>query len=356
MAITLSDCITGRPIREGDRVVAYLMTEARDEENITYLICDSSDRYRIASLPIEGIWDGFHVAPDEGRSVAVRSAIYAAASTAQNLEELQQALYTNSIQDIPRERLSFERSQDLPPLEPVKMKFSLFVTTEESLDLMYSEPSVKARFPVNSESQRQLIEPLLEKLQVQLDFHNSTDPEERDKAYDLTKVYGNAAFFSTDDLDPEDCEVPYGCKRTLAKHEGIISNRLKKFLAESKFAGFKAVHAYKQSRALPEGYDEVFEGIHNLKLMTEAMHWLDVTIQPAAHRSSGKRNLDRIGLLRAMLVKEMGEFIEGIDGYEEPSKALAMVDSIINPLKLELATMAKERNLLSRLVPDALEP
>ena len=227
-----------------------------------------------------------------------------------------------------------------PPLEPVKMKFSLFVTTQESLNLMYSEPSVKTRFPVNSDGQRKLIEPILKQLNLQFDSLSSTDPDTRDEAYHLSKVYGNAAFFSTGDLDPEDCEVPFGCKRTLAKHEGIISNRLQKFLSVSELAGYKAVHAYRLSRALPEGYDEVFEGIRNLKLMTEAMRWLDVTIQPAAHRSSGKRNLDRIGLLRAMLVKEMGEFIEGIDGYEEPSKALAMVDSIINPLKLELATMA----------------
>lgn len=352
MAITLADCITGRPIREGDRVVAYLMTEARDEENITYLICDSADRYRIASLPIEGIWDGFHVAPDEGNSMAVRSALFAAASKAQNLEELQQALYTHSIQDIPRERMLFQKNADLPPLEPVKMKFSLFVTTPESLDLMYAEPSVKSRYPIDAEAQRKLIEPLLEGLQPHLDALDSPDQDTRDDAYHLAQVYGNAVFFSTGDLDPEDAQVPYACKRTLAKHEGIISDRLNKFLGENKLAGYKATREYKQSGELPQGYDEVFKGLHSLKLMTEAMHWLDVTIQPAAQRSKGERNLDRVALLRAMLVKEMSEFIDGIEGYEEPAKALEMVDSILNPLKADVATMVKERTLLSRQVPD----
>lgn len=356
MAITLSDCITGRPIREGDRVVAYLMTEARDEENITYLICDSADRYRIASLPIEGIWDGFHVEPDEGNTVAVRSAIFAAASMAENLEELQEALYTDSIKEIPRERTLFQQNADLPPLEPVKMKFSLFVTTQESLDLMYAEPAVRARFPIDAETQRMLIEPLLEGLQPHLDALDSPDQDTRADAYHLAQVYGNAVFFSTGDLDPEGCQVPYACKRTLAKHEGIISDRLHKFLSENKLAGYKAIREYKQSGELPQGYDEVFHGLHNLKLMTEAMHWLDVTIQPAAQRSKGERNLDRVGLLRAMLVKEMSEFIDGIEDYEEPANALAMVDSIINPLKAELNAMVKERNLLSRQVPGEPAP
>ena len=48
------------------------------------------------------------------------------------LEELQQALYTNSIQDIPRERLSFERSQDLPLLTTrSNLLISVFGSTPE---------------------------------------------------------------------------------------------------------------------------------------------------------------------------------------------------------------------------------
>lgn len=355
MGYAIADCITGRPIREGDRVVAYLMTEARDEQNITYLIGDTADRYKLASLPIEGKWDGFHVQPDDASSIAVRSAIYAAASKVDTLDALQELLYTNSIQDIPAEQWPWMKdSAQTPP--PVKMNFSLFVTTPESLELMFSEPSVARRFPLDIEEERKLVEPLLEKLQPYIEAMDSPDREIRMNAFQGLEVYGYAVFFSTQDIDPEDAKVPYACKRTLRTHDGIISNRLHKFLGENELAGHKAINKLGATGTLPPDYDQVFKGLHSLKLMTESMRWLDIAIQPAAKRSLGVRSLDRVGLLRAMLVKEMGAYIEGIDGYKEPEEALQLVDSILNPLKADLAKLVKARNVLSRNVQDDLEP
>lgn len=354
MGYAIADCITGRPIREGDRVVAYLMTEARDEQSITYLIGDTADRYRLASLPIEGKWDGFHVQPDDAGSIAVKSAIYAADSTVDTLEALQELLYTHSIQDIPAEKWPWMK--DSQPLPPVKMNFSLFVTTPESLEVMFSEPSVARRFPGDIEEQRKLVEPLLQKLQPHLEAMDSPDRETRMNAFQGVEVYGYAVFFSTQDIDPEDAKVPYACKRTLRTHEGIISRRLTKFLNEHELAGHNAINKLGATGSLPPDYDQVFNGLHRLKQMTESMRWLDIAIQPAAKRSLGVRSLDRVGLLRAMLVKEMGEYIEEIQGYVDPDDALALVDSILSPLKKDLGKLVKARNDLRRDIQDEFEP
>lgn len=48
---TLADSITGEPIKEGEKVVAMLLSHAESESFTAFLYANPEDRYRFASRP-----------------------------------------------------------------------------------------------------------------------------------------------------------------------------------------------------------------------------------------------------------------------------------------------------------------
>lgn len=335
----LADSITGEPIKEDDKVVAVLLTNALSEEKTSYLFARSDERYKLAHLPVKGFWNGNCVVADDDQTLAVESALYATNIEADSFEALQHQLYTKSTIEVPdgwSKRLSNIESP------PIPVTFSMFVSKPASLALLVGNPAFVKHLETNLAAEREKVDVLVGKLIEILEADESSDPGAGDR-YFVTDDYLKALFFNNSEREIDGDSVPLTA-RAMSSSAGFgFSSRLGFFLETKNMFRTPSRYAFEDSKGLPDGYDEVFSAMYEAQTLTMAMSFLSVPLVPAARRHSPYMDNDRIELLQAMLLDEVSRLAD--DACDDRCREkLKVLDDVLGPLRKKISDMVKRRN------------
>lgn len=336
---TLSDSITGEAIPEDTEVIAFLLTDGGSDSTESFLFARASDRYKLASLPIPGKWNGNFVTAVDDNSMAVRSALFAADSKADSFCDLQEELYTSSKKDIPS---PLANSPFFKDAKPSVVTFSMFVTKPSSIDLIVNNREFSGRLSSSMTQERAKVDALLPLLISQ--SARLKDPDEADKtdAYMHVDQLTKTIFFETGDYRFEGFENPLTAY-ALSSGEEAFNLRLRYFLKEHNLFGPAASRATQELGGLPAGYDEVFTGLYQAQVMAKAMKFMSLSFSPATSRHRPYKDASRIEVLRHLLQQEIETYLEQVtDDYS--SEALRDIDTVLGPLRSEVASLVKTRN------------
>lgn len=341
---TLSDSITGEAIPEGTDVIAFLLTDGGSEEFITYLFAKMSERFKIASLPIKGKWDGTKVVAANDDSLAVQSAIFAANSKAQSFFDLQEELYTASRKEVPGKQVHRAFGEQPPSL----VTFSLFVAKPGSIDLVVNNSKFSKLLSTHS-TERAKIEPMVPLLLQHASNLRSTDREKEMEAYRYVDQLSKTIFFESGGYHFDGLEIPLTAGTLAFQEDGPFSWRLGEFLESQSLFRHKAVSVTTETKALPKGFDEAFEGVYQARVLSLGMKYMSLSFTPAAGRHRSYKDTSRIELLRHMLNNEVATFIEQTSD-DLSAEALREVDKVLAPVRQDLAKLVKARNEFSTQV------
>jgi hypothetical protein len=337
---TLADSITGEPIKEDDPVVAILLTNALSESKTSYLYASPDERYRFAHLPVKGKWNGNCVVADDDLSLAVESALYATNIQVDSFEALQYELYTESSIEVPdgwSKRLSNKESP------PIPVTFSMFVAKPASIALLAGNPGFATRLETNLKAEREKVDVLVSKLIQVLEAAESNDPDVRGDCFFESDAYLKALFFNTSEREIEGDSVPLTARAMASYESSVFSSRLGFFLETKNMLRSNARYAFEDTKALPQGYDEVFTAMYEAQTLMMAMKYLSVPLVPAARRHSAYMNKDRVELLQTMLLDEVSRLIDdACDEYD--LKRVKVLDEVFGPLRKKVSDLVKRRN------------
>lgn len=335
----LADSITGEPIKEDDKVVAILLTNALSEEKTSYLFARSEERYKFAHLPVKGTWNGNCVVADDDQSLAVKSAIYATNIEAESFGALQLQLYTKSTIEVPdgwSKRISNKESP------PIPVTFSMFVAKPASLALLTENPAFAKGLETNLSAEREKVDVLVKKLVEIIEAAESNAPAAGDN-YFVTDDYLKALFFNNSERAIDGDSTPLTARALSSSAELGFSSRLGFFLETQNMFRTPSRYAFEASKALPDGYDEVFSAMYEAQTLTMAMKFLSVPLVPAAKRYSPYMDNDRIELLQAMLLDEVSRLAD--DACEDRDREkLKVLDDVLGPLRKKISDVVKRRN------------
>jgi hypothetical protein len=336
----LADSITGEPIKENEQVVAILLTNALSEQKSSYLFASTDERYKLAHLPVKGIWNGNCIVANDDQSLAVKSALYATNIQVDTFEELQRQLYTKSTIEVP-DGWSKRLSKDESP--PIPVTFSMFVAKPASLALLVDNPAFVSRMETNLTAERAKVDVLVNKLIEVLRGKDSPDSDVRDDTYFVSDDYLKAIFFNNTEREISGDEIPLTAG-AMARSEGCgLSSRLGFFLETQHMFRSAARYAFEDRKALPDGYDAVFTAMYEAQTLTMAMKFLSVPLVPAARRYSPHMDKDRIELLQAMLLDEVSR-LAGDACDDRDREKLKVLDDVLGPLRKKISDVVKRRN------------
>lgn len=336
----LADSITGEPIKEDDKVVAILLSNAQSEQKTSFLFASSDDRYKLASFPVKGTWNGSCVVADDDQSMAVKSAIYATNIAADSFEGLQHQLYTKSTIEVP-DGWSGRISKTESP--PITVTFSMFVAKPASIALLADNPAFVKRLETNLTAERSKVDILVSKLIELLGGKESSDENVRGDCYFESDAYLKALFFNNSERDIEGDGVPLTARALASSESFDFSSRLGFFLETKKMFRTPSRYEFEDAMALPEGYDEVFTAMYEAQTLTMAMKYLSVPLVPAARRHSPYMDNDRIEMLQAMLLDEVSRLAD--DACDDRCREkLQVLDDVLGPLRKKISDVVKRRN------------
>lgn len=337
----LSDSITGESIPEGAEVVAFLLIDGGSESTTSYLFARTSERYKLASLPIKGKWNGTHVEAENDDSMGVHSAIFAANSQVQSFTALQEELYTSSRKEIPAKKLHPAFGEQPPKL----VTFSLFVAKPGSIDLVSGNDQFVKIFstPSSERAKIDLLVPLLLQHSPNL---RSEDRAVSMEAYRYVDQLSKTIFFESSGYRFDDLEIPLTAGALSVYDDNPFSCRLGEFLESRNLYRYEAVEVLTSTNALPEGFDEAFEGIYQARVLSMGMKYMSLAFNPAEGRYRSYKDTSRFELLRHMLQSELATYIEQTTD-ELSTEALSQVDKVLAPLRQDVAKLVKTRNAFS---------
>lgn len=342
---SLSDGITGELITEGDKVVAMLLIDGRDEEphRINYLYEDASEKYKIASFPIKGVWDGHVVIADADHSIAVQSALYAANFDGPTFAELQAELYTKPIRLIPSGFAGKGGFFDKD--EPSMLKFSLFVAKRESIDLVLNNRAVKKFHGEAVNDEMEKADALFEKLLPALVKLNSQDEEERFEGYMVTEGLSKAIFFQSNERTCQGLPVPRVARALADSESSPFSDRLGFFMASQHLYRSEALRQVKLTQQLPPAYREVFSALQETMALGWGMKRLAIPLITAAGRVNVHKDSGRIELLQRMLMNELRVYVDQVSDDHDKS-ALDAIDAVLKPVLDDVKALVGVRDKL----------
>lgn len=342
---SLADGITGEPINEGDKVVAMLLTDGRDEEphRINYLFEDPSDKYKIASLQIHGVWDGTVVIADADNSLAVQSALFAANFDGQTFADLQVELYTRPIREIPSGWAGNGGPFDKD--DPSTLKFSLFVAKQESIELVVSNEAVRKFHGVSLDEELKKVDALFEKLLPALVRLGSQDKKEYFEGFAASEELYKAIFFQSSQRSCQGLPVPRVSRALADSESSPFSDRLGFFLASQNLYRYGAVNQVKLTQQLPSSYPEVFAALQDTMALGWGMNRLAIPLTTAARRSTFHKDSSRLELLQRMLMTELRGYINQVSDDHDQA-ALDDIDATLKPLLDDVKALVGDRNKL----------
>lgn len=337
---TLADSITGQAILEDDEVVAMLIADPEQTGSMSYLYARPHERYKLASLPVRGVWNGNIIEAHEDSSLAVQSALYAANSEAGSFESLQEELYTSSKKEIPSGLAKSEFFKNTPPSN---ITFSMFVAKQSSIDLIVNNAEFKSRLDTNQAAERSKVDLLLPLLLENGAKLRSEDKEVAMDAYMMVDQLTKTIFFETGDYRIEGFENPITARSLSSNDESPFSSRLGYFLKERSLYRSDAFRKTQELQALPDGYDEAFSGLYAAQVLSLGMKYLSMPLIPASGRHTPRKDSSRIEIYRHLLKAEVERYIDDAsDDYD--SAAVAAIDSVLGPLRRDVADLVKVRN------------
>ncbi|WP_338924778.1 hypothetical protein V0M98_34730 (plasmid) [Pseudomonas silesiensis] len=342
---SLADGITGELITEGDQVVAMLLVDGSDEEphRINYLFEDGSDKYKIASLPIQGMWDGSVVVAYDNNAIAVRSALYAANFEGQTFADLQAELYTKPNREIPS---GFAGKGGFFQNDPPSMlRFSLFVAKRESIDLVLDNEIVKKSYGMSLVDELQKVDALVEKLLPALDKLASEEDDVRFEAYMETEGLSKAVFFGSNEHTYRGLPVPRVARALADSESSPFSGRLGFFLSSENLYRADALRQLKSTRQLPVVYQEVFSALQETMALQWGMKRLSIALNSATPRVKVHKDSARVALLQRMLMSELRVYVDQVSDDHDQS-ALDAIDAVLKPVLEDVKALVGERDKL----------
>lgn len=343
---SLADGITGELINEGDQVVAMLLVDGSDEEphRINYLFEDGSEKYKIASLLIQGVWDGSVVCAYDNNAIAVRSALYAANFEGPTFADLQAQLYTKPNREIPS---GFAGKGGFFANDPPSMlRFSLFVAKRESVDLVLDNETVKKAYGMSLHDEMQKIDSLVEKLLPALEKLASEEEDVRFEAYMETEGLSKAVFFSSNEHTYRGLPVPRVARALADSESSPFSGRLGFFLSSENLYRAEALRQLKLTRQLPAAYEEVFSSLQETMALQWGMNRLSIPLNTAARRANVYKDISRIELLQRMLMSELRMYVDQVSDDHDQS-ALNAIDAALKPLLDDVKALVGDRDKLA---------
>jgi hypothetical protein len=336
---TLADSITGEAIPEGSEVVAFLLADGGSENTTSYLFAETRERYKLASLPIKGKWNGSTVDAHDDSTLAVKSALYAANSSAKSFADLQDGLYTSSKKEVP----SKWSGHPLFDEGPKEITFSMFVTKPSTIDFVVGGSSLNKHYKSSLAKERAKVDLLMPLLIEHAGNIRNEDKSVANRAYGNADRLAKTIFFESGHHRFDGVEDLFTAGAMSTFEGGPFSNRLTAFLETQNLYGIEAFSAVTDTKILPDTFDEAFQGIYQAKLMTLGMHHMNVSFNPATGRNRGYRDDSRIDLLRHMLKQELGLYIEQTS-EDMSQEALREVDKALEPLRKDVGQLVKARN------------
>lgn len=337
---SLADSITGQAILEGDEVVAMLIANADSTGSISYLFARPHERYKLASLPVRGLWNGSMIEAHDDSSLAVESAVYAANSEAESFESLQEELYTSSKKEIPSGLAKSEFFKNTPPSD---ITFSMFVTKQSSIDLIVNNAEFSSRLNTTLESERAKVDLLLPLLLENGRKRNSDDKEESADAFMMIDQLTKTIFFETGDYTIPDFENPITARALSSNDESPFSSRLGYFLKERHLYRSDAFRKTQELQALPDGYDEAFSGLYEAQVLSLGMKFLSMPLMPTSGRHTPRKDSSRIEILRHLLKTEVERYIDQVTD-DHDSDAVKALDDVLGPIRRDVSDLVKARN------------
>ena len=337
---TLADSITGEAILEDDEVVAMLIADPESNGSMSYLFARPHERFKLASLPVRGVWNGSMIKAHDDSSLAVQSAIYAANSEADSFRSLQEDLYTSAKREIPSGLAKPEFFKNTPPSD---VTFSMFVAKQSSIDLIVNNAEFKGRLDTTQAAERAKVDLLFPILLESGKKLRSEDQEESYQAWSMVDQLTKTIFFETGDYRFPGLENPITARALSSNDENPFSSRLGYFLKERHLYRSDAFRKALELQALPDGYDEAFSGLYEAQVLSLGMKFLSMPLTPASGRHTPHKDSSRIEILRHLLKTEVERYIDQVTD-DHDSEAVRAIDDVLGPLRRDVADLVKARN------------
>lgn len=346
MGFNVCDAITDRPIKEGEKVIAYFMVDKRSSNahvSIS-LYAENTERYQFASLPVAGIWDGYQVIPDDHNSLAVRSAIAACSVSAPSFIELQKGLHANAVRFLGSSTEGDSHHQ-----------FSMFVVKADTPKLLNSIKEVSKHVPFDAEKELAVATTLLARLDASLQaLLDNKDDDVHSKLYGQYEKYRRAFFFEYEqDTIGDGLKVPFASKVMAPTMDSTFSSRFKDFMAGAGLFGFNAGDVHETSlkkhlgsgaeRELPADYREAFIGLHQTQFLVDAMLIMDIPLKPSTWVKGRRLDSRYVEFKTAVLFQEVQHLMDELtDNMEQ--KEVVKIDKALAPIKKQMAKVIKRRD------------
>jgi len=346
MGFHVCDAITDRPIKEGEKVIAYFMVDKRSSNphvSIS-LYADRTERYQFASLPVTGTWDGYQVIPDDHDSLAVRSAIAACSVSAQSFIDLQKGLHANAVRRLGSSTEGESHHQ-----------FSMFVIKADTPKFLNSIKEVSKNVPFDAEKELVVATTLFARLNASLQaLLNNKDDNAHSRLYGQYDKYRRAFFFEYEqDTMGDGLKVPFASKTMAPVMDSTFSSRFKDFMEGAGLFGFNAGDMHEtalrqqlatgDARSLPADYREAFIGLHQTQFLIDAMLIMDIPLKPSTWVKGRRLDSRYVEFKTAVLFQEVQHLMDELtDNMEQ--KEVVKIDRALAPIKKHMAKVIKRRD------------
>lgn len=346
MGFHVCDAITDRPIKEGEKVIAYFMVDKRSSNSHVSisLYADSTERYQFASLPVAGIWDGYQVIPDEHDSLAVRSAIAACSVSPQSFIELQKGLHANAVRHFGSSTEGESHHQ-----------FSMFVVKADTPKLLNSIKEVSKHVPFDAEKELAVATTLFARLDASLQaLLNNKDDDAHSRLYGQYDKHRRAFFFEYEqDTIGDGFKVPFASKIMAPVMDSTFSTRFKDFMEAAGLFGFNAGDEHEASlrshlasngeRSFPADYRDAFIGLHQTQFLVDAMLIMDIPLKPSTWVKGRRLDSRYVEFKTAVLFQEVQHLMDELtDNMEQ--KEVVKIDRALAPIRKQLGKVMKRRD------------
>lgn len=337
------DSITKQEIQDDEPVVLILLLNATSQSNDMGLMARSSERLKMASLPIHGVWgdDGFIV--NDNESIAVTSALKSFDIEYSDFEELLSSLWSDST--ITVDRPSWNCSN--------KQEYSIFVTKESSLEKVANTSVVRKTVgihDVNADIQQMTVfaskfatadaEYKSNKYQCKDYFDAQCNMEAFENILNMTHS-GNSA---SEDGD----RVPYASSALKRNGETPFATEL---LITLKGDEYNVVSCrdfgskeFIENPVFPDFYQELFRSVHEGISIMHSLNLLDIPLSPTFFAGAGFRDTSKMELMGQVLAEDIRSHVEECRSYSDDP--LREIDTLIAPIKSCVADAIRERNSL----------
>jgi hypothetical protein len=343
---SVKDAVTGQDIKEGEKMIGiFLSRDLTPESNKSKvgIFAYSKERYKMASLPIHGTWNGVTMTPDDPKSFAAFVSHECIGDSSNSVQQLMESMIHDS-QRTYEGKTSSHFGQEPDTI----LEYSFMAMKASTLDIIKGLKDIKQYFGAHDPDQGlKQIDALKERFFEALDAYEAKDSNDKTDVgamYRCIKL-SKSIFFQNSNYENgiEGLPVPYAAKAMEEQLDNLFDKRVYEYFQQCGVGEFDGYDYLKANRDLPDYYPDMFKSVHEAQFIFDSMEFLDIPMQPTITMGGSYRSTAKLELMTTLLDQEVSRYIERCSDNMDMEE-VKKIDAVLSPVKSVVAGLLRKRN------------